>query len=426
MLTGLVLLPLTTITAQNVITLKDCYERAYRMSPIAAEKEAHSQIWQLKDRNLSKGWLPTLDANGNFVYNSSVVNLAEVIGTLPVPGMGDLIRPMPHEQYKVTLEINQLIYDGGAIRGARELEEAERRVNEQQTDAELYQLRGQITSHYFNVLLLDKQKEWLLSFVEIINRRISSLQNAAQNGVAMRSDIDVLTAEKLKLEQQITETVNRKASLLSVLSDMTGSHLDTAATFVVPSSLNLSAPELVRPELKIFDLRKEQLDLSLRIIDSKRMPKVFGFASLGYGNPPGNNFFKDEFAPFAIVGAGVKWNVFDWQKSARERQIVSFRHHLIDSRKSDLTNSLQRLLKVKMADMENLESMIEADVQIISLRKSISSSAAAQYENGTITASEYLNELNNEKQALINLEIHQISLARARVEFLNITGQDIN
>ena len=35
------------------------------------------------------------------------------------------------------------------------------------------------------------------------------------------------------------------------------------------------------------------------------MPKAFGFATLGYGNPPGSNFFKDEFAPYYILGQGL-------------------------------------------------------------------------------------------------------------------------
>ena len=35
---------------------------------------------------------------------------------------------------------------------------------------------------------------------------------------------------------------------------------------------------------------------------SKRMPKAFGFATLGYGNPPGQDFFKITLIPYYIVG----------------------------------------------------------------------------------------------------------------------------
>ncbi len=172
--------------------------------------------------------------------------------------------------------------------------------------------------------------------------------------------------------------------------------------------------ELSRPELQIFDLRKEQLDAGLQVIQSKRMPKAFGFATLGYGNPPGSNFFKDEFAPYYILGAGIKWNIFDWNKVKNEKQVITLQQGIIDNRKSDLTDNLNRLLEAKSAEISSLKSLLESDSELIALRKRITAAAESQYENGTITATEYLNEMNSERQALINYEIHKINLAMAR------------
>ena len=59
------------------------------------------------------------------------------------------------------------------------------------------------------------------------------------------------------------------------------------------------------------------------------------------------------------------------------------------------------------------------------LRKRITASAESQYKNGTITATELLNEMNSERQALINYEIHKINLAMAQIEYLNISGKEI-
>ena len=155
------------------------------------------------------------------------------------------------------------------------------------------------------------------------------------------------------------------------------------------------------------------------------MPKAFGFATLGYGNPPGSNFFKDEFAPYYILGAGIKWNIFDWNKAKNEKQIISFQQGIIENRKTDLTDNLNRLLESKNAEITNLKSLIETDSELIALRKRITASAESQYENGTITATEYLNEMNSERQAVINYEIHKINLAMARIEYLNISGKEI-
>lgn len=416
---------LSSAVAQKILTLKECYEMAMAANALSAEKAAYAGISQLKDQNLSKGWLPTLDANGSILYNSSVIDMSSALSAIPIPGIASAIKPLPHEQYKITLDINQVIYDGGAIKNARGVEKADLLINEKQTEADLYKLRSQVNSYYFNLMLLDHQKELLNIYLELIKKRILSMQSALSNGIIINSDIDILSSEKIKIEQQQIENEIRKNSLLKILSGLTGADIDGSVMFVLPVLKDESEGDLLRPELQLFDLRKDQLEAGIRLIESKRMPKAFGFASLGYGNPPGSNFFKDEFAPYYILGAGIKWNIFDWNKSKNEKQIISFQQGIIENRKKDLSDNLNRLLEAKNAEILSLKKMIETDKELITLRKRITASADSQYENGAITATEYLNELNSEKQALINYEIHTINLAIARVEYLNISGREI-
>lgn len=416
---------LTAVQAQKILTLKECYDMALSSNAIAGEKASYSDISKLKDENLSKGWLPTIDANGSFVYNSSVVDMSSALGSLPIPGIASALKPLPHEQYKITVDISQIIYDGGAIKGARALEKADLRVNEKQTETDLYKLRGQINSYYFNLLLLARQKELLNNYLEVIKKRISSVQSAVNNGVVIKSDIDVLTSEKIKLEQQLTENEIRKTSLIKILSGIIGSEINASTEFIIPPQNSELTNELSRPELQLFDLRKEQLAAGMKVLDTKRMPKAFGFATLGYGNPPGSNFFKDEFAPYYILGAGLKWNIFDWNKTKNEKKVVTIQQEIIEKRKTDLSDNLNRLLESKSAEIKSLKALIETDTELIALRKRITASAESQYENGTITATDYLNEMNSERQALVNYEIHKINLAMARVEYLNISGKEI-
>lgn len=418
------LLAVKSSFSQRILTLKECYEKAYAAAPVAIEKEAYMNIWQLKDKNLSRSWFPALDANASFIYNSSVVDMTEALSALPA-SVTDQIKSLPHEQYKVTLDVNQTIYDGGTIRSARDLEKAELNINEKQTEADLYKLRSQINGCYFNLLLIDRQKELLQNYLELINKRIVSMNSAVTSGVILRSDIDVLTSEKLKLEQQLSENAIRKASLLKTLTSLTGTEVDDSTEFVLPSLEQEVTGELSRPELQLYDLRKEQLNATLQAIQSKRMPKAFGFATVGYGNPPGSNFFKNEFAPYYILGLSVKWNIFDWNKAKNEKQVVSIQQSILDSRKSDMTDNLKRLLDTKSAEIASIESLLKTDTEIIALKKKITASAESQYANGTITATDYMNELNSEKQALINYEIHKINLAMARVEYINICGKEI-
>jgi outer membrane protein TolC len=414
-----------TLKAQKILTLKECYGLAYTTNALSGEKNGYSDISRLRDENLVKGWLPTLDANGSFLYNSSVIDMSGVLGSLPIPGIAGAIKPLPHEQYKLTVDINQVIYDGGAIKGARELEKADFSVNEKQTETDLYKIRGQINTCYFNLLLLARQKELLNTYLEIIKKRLASMQSGINNGVIIKSDADVLTSEKIKIEQQLDENEIRKTSFLKILSGFTGNKIDSSTEFILPSPAAVTSAELSRPELQLYDLRKEQLTAGIKIIDSKRLPKAFGFATVGYGNPPGSNFFKNEFAPYYVIGASIKWNIFDWNKTKNEKQIISLQQGIIEIRKNDLSDNLNRLLESKNSEIASLNKLIETDSELIALRKRITASAESQYQNGTITATDYMNELNSEKQAVINFEIHKINIAMARIEYLNIRGKEI-
>ena len=421
----LILLGTVSLQAQKILTLKECYNMASTANALAQEKKGYSDISRLKDENLVKGWLPTLDANGSLIYNSSVLDMGSVLGSLPIPGIAGAIKPLPHEQYKVTVDINQVIYDGGAIKGARELEKADLSINEKQTETDLYKLREQINGYYFNILLLGRQKELLSNYLEIIKKRIGSIQSGITNGVIIKTDDDVLTSEKINLEQQLAENEIRKTSFLKILSDLTGNEIDGSTELILPTLSGELSNELSRPELQLFDLRKKQIAAGMKVIESKRMPKAYGFATLGYGNPPGSNFFKNEFAPYYVLGASIKWNIFDWNKAKNEKQITSFQQNIIENRKNDLTDNLNRLLVVKNSEIASLKILIESDSELITLRKRITATADSQYKNGTITATDYLNELNSERQAMINTEIHKINLSLARIEYMNISGKEI-
>jgi outer membrane protein TolC len=257
--------------AQKILTLKECYDLALSVNAIAGEKEAFANISKIRDENLTKGWLPSLDANASVAYNSDVVDFAAASSA--VPGMSSVFKPMPQDQYKFTLDINQVIYDGGAIRSAREMEQADLRINEKQTDTDLYKLRGQVNTYFFNIMLLNRQKELLDNYLILISKRIASMHSAEANGVISKSDIDVLTSEKLKLEQQLTENRLRRAALIKILSDITGSAISDSTELILPDQAAELPAELMRPELQIFDLRKDQLSAGLKMVQSKECLK---------------------------------------------------------------------------------------------------------------------------------------------------------
>jgi outer membrane protein TolC len=283
-----------------------------------------------------------------------------------------------------------------------------------------------VTGVFFSILLIDRQKEMLTTYTQLIDKRLSSMKSGVENGVLLRSDIDVMMSEKIKIEQQITEIDLKKASLTAVLSDLTGEELGTDSKLMLPGISDDITGEIARPELKVYDLRIEQLEAGKGLLNTRRLPKAFGFATLGYGAPPGNNLFENELSPYYIVGAGIKWNIYDWGKVKNEKQQLAIQQVVLRGRKADLNDNIKRNLQTKESEIASLAESLKRDSELINLRKRITASAESRYENGTITATELLGEMNAEKQAEISYEMHKISLEMAKIEYMNIIGRELD
>jgi len=412
-------------SAQQMITLPACYENATLKHPQAGDKNMYQNLWQLKQDNISSQWYPDIEAGANALYNSNVADLGESFESVPIPGLADNLPSMPHDQYKLTVDINQVIYDGGVIKNSLRLEDVGLEVNKQEVEVELYRIREQVNNYYFTFLLLHKQRDQLNIFLQTIIEQVLNLESGIRNGVVLPSDREVLRAEKIKLEQQVAEIEIKINSTAAVLSDLTGMDIAYDTEAVVPDPVIDYDAILSRPELNVLDLKKQQLEAGRSMIKSERMPKAFAFATLGYGKPAGNDFFSDSFGPYYIVGAGIKWKITDWKKSQRQQQIIDINKSIISSQKSNMEERFKRALGMKYAEIRSLESALESDEELISTLMAVHKTALSRYNNGTITVSEYLTAWDKEKQAVINREIHAMRLAKARVEYLNISGKEI-
>ena len=414
------LVSLSAADGQRIVTLQQCYDSAAAATPLAREAAIFSEISSLRDRNLAAAYLPVIDLNGSFVYNSDIPDLSGMFGALPVPP-GSL-PAIPHEQYRATLDLTQTVWDGGVTRSARAVEQVVRELNLQQNEADIYRLHEQINNYFFSSMLLALQTDVTEIMISELDARIQEAESGVKNGAVPAVTLDILFAEKVKALQSLTEMRYRRDALLSALGMITGLGDLRCAELMLPDQTTLPDGIVNNPDLHLFDLRSKQLEMSKELLKSQRMPKAFGFAQLGYGNPPGTNFFSETADAYYSVGAGLKWNIWDWRKNSNERQSLTLQQQLTDIRKSAAEESLERLLALKRAEIASLREAAESDEILISARKRIAVVSASQLENGTVTATQYITDLNSEKQAVINAGLRRINIARAEAEYINITG----
>jgi outer membrane protein TolC len=242
-----------------------------------------------------------------------------------------------------------------------------------------------------------------------------------KNGILLSSDLDLITAEMLKAEQQLGEIRISEQSAGDILGILIGNEIGDVIQLATPIVNIDMAAEPERPEFQLFDLQIHNLDANIKMAGTQRKPRLYAFGTLGYGNPA-LNFFKDEFRSYYIVGAGLQWKLWDWGKSSRERQVLTVQQEIVESKKESFNKNLQIMLKDELANVLKYEESVKIDEEIVVLREKITSTSASQLENGVITSSDYISELNAETQAKIKLETHKIQLVQAKINYLTKKG----
>ncbi len=424
------------IQAQDTLTLQGCYNKAYAANPLLKNKEYYAKVNKLKNKIINTNWYPTTELNGQISYQSDIVQmdidlspLVNYINGLIPAGMGNPnnalpslnVPEAPKDQYKVTLDIKQTLYDGGISKKNKNLEEKLLLVNNQQVEVDLFSVKEQVNQLFFTITVLKNNIELLEVLNQNIDTNISIMESGRRNGTVMQSNIDVLNAERLKLEQQLNELIISRNAAVKVLELLINEPLSYECTLQLPVVLFSDSISNQRPELLLFDYNKEMLDISKDLKKSQLFPKAFAFTQIGYGNP-GLNMLNNEFDTYYIIGAGFKWNIYDWNKNKNERQIIEIQKNIMDASKENFDKNISMAAENKYAEIEKLDKMLETDKEIIEIRQRITESALSQLKNGVINSSQYLVEFNAEKQAKINYEIHKIRLIQEKVNYLNLYG----
>lgn len=406
------LLVVTISNAQQTLSLENCYDLVNKNYPIAKQTELLQQKSAFEIDALNKGKLPKIDLNAQATYQSDVTGFP-----IKLPN----VVPLNKDQYRATLDVNQLIYNGGLIDMNSKFKEAQTKTQQQQVEVNLYQIKTKINQLYFSVLMLQERNELLVAKQELLNSKIKEVKSGVKNGAILPASEKVLEAENLKIKQQLTEIQFDKKRLLENLSSLTFSTIDENTTLVQPIISNDFSAEINRPELKLYDLQNEQIDVSKELISKNNLPKINAFGQAGYGNP-GLNMLDNSFQTFYMVGLKANWNVFDWNKSQKDKQALSVSEDIISTEKETflLNNKLQ--LQEMENEIHKTEAILNTDLEIITLREDVVKSSDSQLKNGVITSSEYLVEFTNLYEAKTNQKLHQIQLALAKANYQTIKG----
>lgn len=404
---------------QDTLTLNECYDRVYEKYPNAYQKTIYENSSSLKLKNLDVNYLPQISFKGQATYQSDVPQIDIPIPTIKMPEQSK-------DRYQILLDIKQLIYDGGTTNSLKTVEEKQLFADKQKVEVELYGLKQRVNDLYFTILLLQERKNINQIYYNDIQSRIKELTSKVENGVIPKSNLYILQAQLLQIEQEIESIETDKSASLKMLGDLMEKDIDKDIILNLPNprEANYEVVPGDRPEYKLFEYQKLQFDALKSSINSRIMPKLNVFGQAGYGRP-GLNILDNSFQAFYTVGINVSWNPINWNSNSNEVQIYEANKKIIDRQKETFDKNLKVSLEKYKSDIIKYESLLKKDEELISLREKIVESTASQLSNGTITSTIYLTELNNKNQVLLTYKTHQIQLIQAKINFLTTKGSKI-
>ena len=408
----LLLITITTKAQSNSITLDSCYFLARQNYPLIKQQELITKTSEYTLENITKGFLPKININGQVTYQSDVTQLPKSIPGVPV---------LTKDQYKIYAEIDQPVYDGGVIRAQEEIQDANSIVDQQKLEVELYKLKDRINQLFFGILLIEeqlKQNELIKNDIQLGRDKIKA---QITNGTALRSNDDNLKAELLKSNQQTIELNSNRKAFIEMLGLFINRSLNNNDIFIKPKNI-IPSNEIKRPELLMFDYQNKIFNAQKDLIAARNRPKLSFFVQGGFGKPA-FNILSNNFDPFYIGGLKLSFPLTGFYSLKNDQALIDISYKNIEVQKETFLFNTNIAVKQQNAGIIKFQQFLNTDDEIILLRTNVKKAALAQLENGIINSSDYLREVNAEDNARQNKILHQIQLLRAEYNQQNTVGE---
>lgn len=405
----LLMLPLS-MQAQ---TLQECQEAAEHNYPLIRQYDLIAKTTQLTVENIGKGWLPQVSASAQATLQSDVASWPEQMQSV-YQQMGLDMKGLRKDQYRIGIDINQTVYDGGMIRSQKEIAQRQGAVEEAQTEVTMYQVRSRVNEMYFALLLLDEQIRQNTDLQELLSSSEKKLESMFKHGTAAQSDYLSVKAERLNVVQQATSLQSQRRTVAMMLSTFCGIDVQQVQK-PVPYAATPSQQSVQRPELKVIEAQMRLADAQEKSLDAALLPKIGVFAQGFYGYP-GYNMFDDmmhhRWSLNGMVGARLTWNIGVLYTRKNDKAKIQLQRDMAaTSREVFLfNNNLEQMQQRE--NTQRYRQLIANDEEIIALRSSVRKAAESKLAHGIIDVNDLLKEINAENNAQIQRSIHEIEMLK--------------
>lgn len=408
-----------TVAAQAQ-TLEECQRAAEQNYPLIRQYDLIEKTTDLTVSNIQKGWLPQISASAQATYQSDVMSWPDEMKGM-MNSMGIDLKGLKKDQYRMGVDINQTVFDGGAINSQKQIAREQGKVQAAQTEVSLYQVRKRVNEMYFSLLMLDDQIRLNHDLQELLAGNEKKLTSMVKSGTAAESDLKNVKAERLNVIQQATNLESQRRMLQTMLGTFCGIEIKNVQK---PAVSDISATNN-RPEMRLFDSQLQLANAQEKALDAALMPRLSVFAQ-GYYGYPGYNMFEDmmrhDWSLNGMIGARLTWNIGALYTRKNDKAKIQLQRDLTEnSREVFLFNTNLEQIQ-QNENIARYKKLMADDHEIISLRSSVRKAAESKLSHGIIDVNDLVREINQENAAKVQLSMHEIEMLKQIYDYKFTTG----
>ena len=405
-------------------TLEECQQAAERNYPLIRQYGLIEKTTELTVANIQKGWLPQVSASAQATLQSDVTAFPDQMQKM-YQTMGINMQGLKKDQYRIGIDVQQTVFDGGAIKSQKEIARKQGEVQTAQNKVNMYHVRKRVNEMYFGLLLIDEQITLNKDLQELLAQNEKKLASMVKNGTAAESDYHNVKAERLNVAQQATSLQAQHQTLIRMLSAFCGIEIKEAVKPV--QSVAVAQQQTgQRPELKAIDAQLRLADAQEKALDAALMPKLGVFAQGFYGYP-GYNMFEDmmsrKFSWNGMIGARLTWNIGALYSRKNDKAKIQLQRETAETSRDVFlfNNNLEQIQQNE--NIERYKKLMADDEEIITLRSSIRKAAESKLSHGIIDVNDLVKEINNENAARVGQSMHEIQMLKEIYDLKYTTNQ---
>ena len=395
-------------------TLADCQQAAERNYPLIQQYRLIENTTELTVANIQKGWLPQVSAQAQATYQSDVASWPSEMKTM-MSGLGIDMKGLTKDQYRVGIDVQQTIYDGGVICSQKRIAREQGKVQAAQNEVNIYHVHMRVNEMYFGLLLIDEQIKLNNDLQTLLAGNERKLESMTKRGTAAESDLQSVKAERLNAVQKGAELTSQKQMLQRMLSIFCGIEINDIQKPQVKAEGGGLTAENRRPELKALEAQIGVLNAQEKALNAALMPKVGVFAQGFYGYP-GLNMFEDmmrhKWSLNGIIGARVTWNIGTLYTHKNDKAKLQLQRDMTENSREVFlfNNNLEQIQQSE--NIERYRQLMARDGEIIALRQAVRKAAESKLAHGIIDVHDLVREINQENAACVQQSIHEIEMLK--------------